>query len=114
MHLAMISSALSPDVHAVLVVDGAGWHSSTDLVVPENLSLLRLPPYAPELNPIERLRLWLKEHKLSNRVFHDLNAILIAGVDAWKALTDDLVRSICRVSWLANAMSQPTSRPPSA
>jgi transposase len=42
--------------HALLVLDGAGWHSPTGLIIPPNISLLALPPYSPELNPIENLR----------------------------------------------------------
>jgi len=47
----------------------AGWHTSGDLVVPENLSLVFLPPYSPELNPIERLWLHLRDNRLSHCVF---------------------------------------------
>ena len=52
-HLAELARTVAPGAHAVLVLDGAGWHKSTDLVVPSNISLLMLPPYAPELNPEE-------------------------------------------------------------
>ena len=44
-----------PDVHLVLAVDGAGWHVSRDLTVPPNITLVVLPPYSPELNPVERV-----------------------------------------------------------
>lgn len=50
-HLAEIARNVAPGSHAILVLDGAGWHSSKKLVVPENISLLTLPPYSPELNP---------------------------------------------------------------
>jgi transposase len=99
-HLALISQALRIDAHAVLVVDGAGWHTAKDLVVPSNISLLQLPPYSPELNPIERLWLWIKERHFTNRIFSDLNAVIAAGVEAWQSLSDDTIRSVCRVSWL--------------
>ena len=55
-HLAEIARAVAPGAHAVLVLDGAGWHGGNDLVVPDNISLVLLPPYSPELNPVaERL-----------------------------------------------------------
>ena len=54
--------------HAVLVLDRAGWHVSGDLVVPANLTLVHLPPYSPELNPVERVWLYLRERWLSHRV----------------------------------------------
>jgi transposase len=50
-HLAEISAAVAPGAHAVLVLNGAGWHSSAALVVPDNITLLPLPPHSPELNP---------------------------------------------------------------
>ena len=53
--LAGLSGTLAPDEHAVLVLDQAGWHVAKALRVPDNLTLLFLPPYSPELNPAERL-----------------------------------------------------------
>jgi len=56
LHLATISAAVSPGAHAVLVIDGAGWHQTGDkLHLPDNISLLHLPPYSPELNPVENV-----------------------------------------------------------
>jgi transposase len=56
-------------VHAALLLDGAGWHTAGDLAVPTNVSLIFLPPYAPELNPVERIWLHLRERYLSLRLF---------------------------------------------
>ena len=50
LHLAEIAKAVAPGAHAILVLDGAGWHVSRKLIVPDNISLLKLTPYAPELN----------------------------------------------------------------
>ncbi len=53
-HLREISTQVAPSAHAVLVLDGAGWHQAGErLPVPDNISMLPLPPYAPELNPVE-------------------------------------------------------------
>jgi transposase len=71
--------------------------------VSENISILKLPPYSPELNPIERLWPRLKKHFLSNRMLTRMDAILVAGVAAWRSLSDADVRSICQVSWLPTA-----------
>jgi hypothetical protein len=54
-HLAEISRHVSPGAHAILVPDGAGWRSSKDLVIPGNITLMMLPPYSPELNPVENI-----------------------------------------------------------
>ena len=52
-HLA--SASVRPENHCVLVLDGAGWHKSKELEIPENITLLILPPYSPELNPMENV-----------------------------------------------------------
>lgn len=63
--LELFGASLAADAHALMVLDNAGWHHCKDLVVPSNVTLLFLPPRAPELNPIEPLWLWLKGHLLS-------------------------------------------------
>jgi transposase len=65
---------------AAMFVDQAGWHASNDLVPPENLVLLPLPAYWPELNPIERVWLFLKERYLSHRLLDDYDSIVDAGL----------------------------------
>jgi transposase len=70
------ADTLPTHVHAALLLDGAGWHIAGDLAVPANVSLVFLPPYAPELNPVERIRLYLRERFLSLRLFADLDAII--------------------------------------
>lgn len=71
LHLAEIAAMVTPGAHAVLVLDGAGWHRGGDLVVPPNLTLLKLPPYAPELNPAENIWEYLRKKKLANRLYED-------------------------------------------
>jgi transposase len=54
-HLREISRNVTPGAHAIIIIDGAGWHTAGDLIVPDNLSLLPLPPYSPELNAQENI-----------------------------------------------------------
>ena len=89
------SRTLEKNVHVVMVIDGAGWHKSEDLIIPENISLLCLPPYSPELNPIEQIWSYLKSNFLSGRVFNGLEDIFDHGVNAWRALDFKIVKSIC-------------------
>lgn len=92
-HLAEIAMQLSVGAHAVLVCDGAGWHQTSErLIVPDNITLLRLPPYAPELNPIENVRKYLRGNQLSLRVWASYEAIVNACCDAWKAFVADVPR----------------------
>ncbi|MDR3375823.1 MAG: IS630 family transposase, partial [Ancalomicrobiaceae bacterium] len=83
------SASLAPNVHAILVMDKAGWHVTGRLKVPPNVSLVRLPPYSPELNPVERVWLHLKERYLSHHVFADVPAIVDACAKAWNDLVAD-------------------------
>ena len=69
--LSGFSERLAPDVHAVLVVDGGGWHIADALQVPDNVTFLKLPLCVPELNPIERVWLYLRERFLSHRLHAD-------------------------------------------
>ena len=87
LHLLEISTAVSSGAHAVLIVDGAGWHQTGGkLRVPDNITLLHLPPYSPELNPVENVWAYLRGNKLSNRVFETYDAIVDACCDAWNWL----------------------------
>lgn len=99
-HLRMISEHVGPTVHVVLVLDQAGWHRSKALKVPDNMTLLPLPPYSPELNPIERLWSWLKSHQLSNRIYKNYDDLLDIGSKAWNTLTPQRLKSICQTNWL--------------
>jgi len=98
-HLQFISEEAGEAVHVVLVLDQAGWHVAKKLRVPANITLLHLPPYSPELNPIERLWAYLKSHYLSNRVYKNYKEILKAGTVAWNKMTPQMFRSICHTVW---------------
>lgn len=90
LHLEEISRHVAPGAHAVITLDGAGWHQTGGkLQVPENISLLPLPPYSPELNPVENVWQFLRQNQLSNRVYETYDAIVDACCDAWNALIND-------------------------
>lgn len=99
-HLRFIAEEAGADTHVVLVLDQAGWHVANALEVPENITLLHLPPYSPELNPVERVWAYLRSHQLSNRVYEDYEALFTATGDAWNTLPPDTLKSICHTSWI--------------
>jgi len=101
-HLRMIAEAAGEDVHVVLVLDGAGWHTANNLKVPESMTLLFLPPYAPELMPMERVWLWMRQHDLSNRLFEDEAAIDAACRASWNKLDAERLRTITATAWLTH------------
>jgi hypothetical protein len=90
--LAAFAEQLEPGTHAVLIVDQAGWHGARRLAVPTNVTLLPLPPYSPELNPVERVWLYVRERFLSHRVLPGSEAVLDAACDAWNTLAGETGR----------------------
>lgn len=100
-HLAEISRCVSVGAIALLVLDGAGWHASPQLKVPDNIVLLRLPPYAPELNPVENVWEFLRGNFLSHRVWDSYEAVIHACRDAWNKLMrmPEQIASLTRRTW---------------
>lgn len=109
--LAKLAASLDPDVHVVLVWDGAGFHRAKALEVPGSITLLFLPPYAPELNPMERVWLWMKDHDLSNRLFENEEAIAAACEQSWARLTPERLQSVAAVGWLSELGQLPARLP---
>ena len=86
-HLKEISAQVARGAHAMLIVDGAGWHQTGGkLIVPDNITLLPLPPYAPELNPMENVWEYLRANFFSHQVWEAHEAILDACQSAWNTL----------------------------
>jgi transposase len=101
--LAEMSDELAPGIIALLVWDQAGYHTSKDLRIPKNIAILHLPPYSPELNPIENLWHFLRSHYWSNRLYTDYQALLEAASSAWRSvcLDPDRVRTVCAKPYLS-------------
>lgn len=78
-HLIEISRNIDENAHAVLIMDQAGWHMSNNLVVPENIAILPLPPKSPELNPVENIWQFMGDNWISNRVFKSYEDIVEHG-----------------------------------
>jgi hypothetical protein len=100
-HLDVISKAVAPGAHAVLLLDRAGWHTTAQLTAPHNITMILLPSRAPELNPVENVWQYLRANWLSNRVFETYEDIIDAACDAWNRLMDlpDTIRSIGTREW---------------
>jgi transposase len=98
--LDILARTLGPDEHAVLILDGAGWHTSKGLTMPANITPLTLPAYSPELNPVENLWHYLRSHYLSNRAYDDYDHLLDAATTAYRTLTKETLKSVCAAPWL--------------
>ena len=97
-----LSTKISPSKHMALIVDNAGWHRAKDLVIPDNITLVPLPPYSPELNAMEQVWEWMRGHHLSNQCYKNYNHIVEQACKAWNNFSNniELVRSIMHRGWI--------------
>jgi transposase len=100
-HLEEISSQVTSEAHAVLILDQAGWHTTGKLDIPSNITLLPLPRRSPELNPVENIWQFMRDNWLSNRIFQSEDEIVNICSDAWNRLIDQpwKIMSIGRRKW---------------
>ena len=100
-HIDEIGRAVMPGAHALIILDKAGWHTTPKLKLPNNLSLVSLPPACPELNSAENIWQYLRQTYLSNRVFETYTAIVDASQNAWRKLLqeDGRIASIATRDW---------------
>ena len=100
-HLKEISFHVAKRAHAIVIMDRAGWHMTSALNVPDNITLVPLPPYSPELNPVENIWQYLKSNFLNNRVFDTYEDIIKACVNAWNSLIKNKgqIKSIAARKW---------------
>ncbi|AXX58362.1 IS630 family transposase [Vibrio vulnificus] len=101
-HLKQRSAVTEKGRHAVVIMDGAGWHTN-DIAEPfDNVSIIKLPPYSPELNPIEQVWSWLRQHSLANQSFADYEDIVSKVCRAWNSFLEcsARVRQMCSRSWI--------------
>ena len=89
LHLAEISKEVATEAHAILILDGAGYHAATGLKTPDNISFLPLPSYAPELNPMENVWEYLRKNKLAITVYNDYENIVDKSREAWNFFAGD-------------------------
>jgi transposase len=100
--LEQFARELPAGVHAVLIWDGAGYHTGSDLVVPINVSLIVLPPYSPELNPVENLWHYLRAHHWSNRPYRDYAALQEEAIRSLNVVCRDTetVKAVCNAPYI--------------
>lgn len=94
------------DEFIIMVVDGAPSHRAGQLIVPENMALVRLPPYSPELNPVEHLWDELREKDFANRVFDTLGAAIAQAARGLKRMEEnpDVLQSIVGWDWILKSI----------
>ncbi len=83
-----------------MVMDGAVWHQSSKLKIPDNIRIIILPPYSPELNPIEKLWQYIKDHTIRNRIYKTLLQLEKVVCRFVGGLTSDIIKSVCGISYV--------------
>jgi transposase len=83
----------------VLILDGAGWHKSKGLIIPKNITILHLPPYSPELNPVERFWLYVKSNVIRNKIFDSLEELENDVCNFLNVISSTSVAQICNIDW---------------
>ncbi|VVM17538.1 Mobile element protein [uncultured Gammaproteobacteria bacterium] len=100
-HLRLISQATAKDRQALVIVDRAGWHMTKAIRCFSNVTLLPLPPYSPELNPVEQLWQQIKQRFLSNTTFQNYDDIIERSCQAWNEILseDGFIKNLCSREW---------------
>ncbi|MFC5078556.1 hypothetical protein VTH8203_01719 [Vibrio thalassae] len=101
-HLKQIAAVTEKGRHAVVIMDDAGWHTEDIADEFQNISVIKLPPYSPELNPIEQVWSWLRQHYLANQSFSDYEDIVSKVCSAWNSFLECSTRvsKMCSRRWI--------------
>ena len=83
-----------------IVMDGAGYHKAKGLSIPNSIEIIYLPPYSPELNPVERLWLYIKQNTIKNRIYETLNDLEEAIASFIQTIKQTDIKSICTANYL--------------
>ncbi len=89
-----------PDDIILLACDGAAWHKSKTLVVPENIRIFHIPPATPEMNPIEQIWKEIRKRGFRNEIFPTLNKVIDRLCDTICSLSNQTIRSITCRNWI--------------
>ena len=99
LHIDEISRSIAEDRHALILMDGAGWHQAS--LNRDNVTIMKIPPYSPELNPCEQVWQYIKDKWLKNRCYANYDDILGVATEAWTNLTTEQgrIQSLCSRDW---------------
>ena len=89
-----------PDDKVILVCDGAAWHKAKSLIVPENISIVFIPPYTPEMNPIEQIWQEIRKIGFKNEIFQTLDKVIDRLCQTICSLSSDTIKSITLRDWI--------------
>jgi len=99
-----LSKAYTDDF-ILLATDGAAWHRSKGLEVPQNIKFLLLPPATPEMNPIEQIWQEIRKRGFRNEIFHTLEKVINRLCDTILSLDHDTIKSITARNWIVECFN---------
>lgn len=94
-----------PDDIIILVCDGAAWHKAKALKIPENIRLIFIPPYTPEMNPIEQIWKEIRKRGFKNEIFQTLNKVVDRLCDTIRSISAETIISITARDWIVKAFN---------
>ena len=102
MQLYLDELAKEIDEEIIIIMDGAGWHKSKELVIPRNIQVIYLPPYSPELNPVERLWLYIKKSTIYNKIYETLEELEETIGNFIVSLQSNTIAQICNYNYMSH------------
>jgi len=81
-------------------MDGAAWHKSKALKIPDQISIIIQPPYSPELNPVEKLWQYIKNNTIKNQLFHNLNELEKRLTTFLNTINSSIITKLCNVNYV--------------
>ena len=100
-------SKQNPDEFKILTVDNGAFHKSKSLQIPNNIALLFLPPYSPELNPAEKIW-WQMKRAFNNKVHSTLNEVSEFLTQTVNGLTAEQIISTCAFEYIFSTLNWTT------
>ena len=98
-------SATYPQDKIILCCDGASWHKSVTLQVPDNIQIIFIPPYTPEMNPIEQIWKEIRKMGFGNEIFSSLDKVVDRLCETIRSLTADIIKSVTARSWILSCFN---------
>ena len=102
-YLEGLSKAYPNDL-ILLTMDKASWHRSKSLKIPENILIIHIPPYTPEMNPIEQIWKELRKLGFRNELFKTLEKVVERLCDTINSLSKDTIKSITGRDWILSML----------
>lgn len=93
-------SACYPDDYIIMVCDGAVWHKAQHLQIPDNIKILHIPPYTPEMNPIEQIWKEIRKIGFKNEAFQTLDKVVDRLCSSICSISNDTIHSITGRDWI--------------